>query len=306
VLGVERVGIDDNFFALGGHSLSAIKLIGRIRATLGVEIAIRSLFEAPTVEALAKHIRARAATRSDLEILLPLRSGGNSQPLFCIHPASGFSWIYSRLIRHIPSDYPLYALQIRSLSKRDVLPCSVEDLAADYVSVIRKVQPAGPYNLLGWSMGGLIAYAIATHLQKMGEEIAVLALLDSYPLEVFPSDLDVTARPLQEMMEDLRREGHWVSEFSVDHFQAIVEAYINNLRILKKFSPHRFHGDVLLFASTEAKAFSPLEAWQPYVSGEIKIVRTECTHDAMLDPAPAARIGKALVTELDKHSRQRE
>ena len=302
VLGLHEVGIDDNFFALGGNSLLAIRLISRIRATLNVEIAIRNLFEAPTVDALAKHIHAGGATRSDLEVLLPLRTGGSSPPLFCIHPASGFSWIYSRLIRHIPSDHPLYALQIRNLSKPDILPETVEEMAADYASVIRSVQPNGPYNLLGWSMGGLVAYAIATHLQKAGQEVAVLALLDSYPLEVFPSDWDATARPLQEMMDALRREGHWVSGFSEDHFRDIVEAYYNNIRIVKKFAPQRFHGDVLLFTSTSVENISPLEAWKPYVSGEIKIVQTECDHDAMLNSPAAAKIGIVLTAELDKHS----
>ena len=177
------------------------------------------------------------------------------------------------------------------------------EMAADYVSVIRNVHPTGPYNLLGWSMGGLIAHAIATNLQKLGHEIGVLALLDSYPFEVFPSDWETTAQPLEEMMEALHGEGHWVSSFSEDHFKAIVEAYYNNIRISKEFSPQQFNGDVLLFVSTgAAEPLSPLEAWKPYVNGEIKILRMECDHDAMLNPPAAAKIGPVLTAELDKHS----
>ena len=168
MLGVERVGIDDNFFDLGGHSLLAIRLISRIRASMDAEISLRSLFEAPTVEDLAKRlIRGRPAL-SDFETLLPIRPSGTKLPLFCIHDAGGFSWPYSKLIRHIPPEHPIYGLQARNLTQRAMRPRSIDEMAEDYVSLIRKVQPAGPYNLLGWSFGGLVAHAIATQLQEAG------------------------------------------------------------------------------------------------------------------------------------------
>src|SRR5262249_54993904 len=131
VLGVARLGIDDNFFELGGHSLLATRLISRIRASLDVELAIRELFEAPTVAALGRRLSAGEKARSDLEVLLPIRLAGTSRPLFCIHPAVGLSWSYSRLISHIPSDYPIYALQARNLLQGNVIPDSVEDMAED-------------------------------------------------------------------------------------------------------------------------------------------------------------------------------
>jgi thioesterase domain-containing protein/acyl carrier protein len=302
VLRLERVGIDENFFELGGHSLLATRLISRIRATLGIELSIRGLFEAPTVAALAKYPVDETSERSGLEVMLALRPAGDRTPLFCIHPASGLSWCYARLVPHIPSGHPIYGLQDRSLAQDIPLACSLREMAADYLNVICRVQPTGPYNLLGWSFGGLIAYEIATALQRAGQRVALLALLDSYPFRREDSHArgkDDEASDLRQELEDLRRQGDFSSTLSAQLSSAMIEAAESNVRRIGTFVPDPFFGDIVLFVASNEESEPPIDAWRPYIRGKIKIYRIDCSHEAMLHPQPAKTIGCVLAAELE-------
>jgi nonribosomal peptide synthetase DhbF len=247
-------------------------------------------------------------TRSDLEVLLPIRPAGTSRPLFCIHPVAGLSWAYSRLIRHIPADHPIFALQARSLSGTEPFPDTLQGMASDYLNIIREIQPVGPYNLLGWSFGGLVAHAMATQLQSHGEQVALLALLDSYPFEPQNEvESDVTevissgapSSSLRQLLESLRREGdmHWALENN--DYEVVAATYRNNVRIMKDHVPVRFNGDALLFTASESGNIPPFESWRPFVT-ELKVHVVHCTHDSMMDARPAESIGKTIAAELGK------
>jgi nonribosomal peptide synthetase DhbF len=263
---------------------------------------------------LARRLANGHTPGSDLETVLPLRLHGSKQPLFCIHHAGGFSWPYARLIPHIPSDRPIYGIQARSLIETDDLPDTLEQVSADYLRLIREIQPDGPYNLLGWSFGGLVAHSIATQLQSIDQKVAMLALLDSYPAGRHRALHDhddrehekerlfagVADDSIRSMLDTLRREGDALPSLKEIHYEAIKNSYKNNVRLMASFLPQRFRGDALLFVAMQGDAKPSHQVWSPYVSGRIEVHRIDCTHEAMMEPMPAAKIGSVLATELDR------
>jgi len=180
VLSKEKIGIRDNFFDLGGHSLLAARLMHRIEQAYGQRIPLAALLQAPTIEQFSVLLRTEGSS-SSWSLLVPIQAEGSRPPFFCVHGVGGNVVGFRDLTRHMEPDQPFYALQPQGLDGKRPCLSSVTEMAEQYVREIRRVQPQGPYRIGGYSFGGLVAYEMAQRLQADGEEVALLALFDTYP-----------------------------------------------------------------------------------------------------------------------------
>jgi amino acid adenylation domain-containing protein len=181
VLNVEKISLDDNFFELGGHSLLAVKVINHLREQLQDEnIPLSILFQHPTPRKIAESLTKENYLISTGDILC-LQSQGNGIPLFLIPGTDGYGLVFAELARKFRHHHKVYSLQFPGLF-RDISFSNVDDLAGFYVQTLRSIQPHGPYAILGWSMGGIVAYAMAKQLQEANESIEFLGIADIDPL----------------------------------------------------------------------------------------------------------------------------
>ncbi|MER7769136.1 amino acid adenylation domain-containing protein [Kitasatospora sp. NPDC096140] len=297
-LGLDRVGPDDSFFELGGHSLLATRLIGRIRALLGAEIGIATLFEAPTAAGLAA--RLDEAPTDPYASVIELRRGrASSRPVFCIHPIGGLSWCYSSVLPHLERDQPVYGIQVTESHGRFKAVESLDALARRYADLITATHPDGPYVVMGWSLGGVLSYEVARLLEASGRTVDLVVLYDAWPYErpVTPEELDgdfaawvtgeVIAGPSADGALDARQS------------RALVRAAKGVAALLGPPHPDGYHGRVLSIAAakTVAERGSAAQAWQPYLTAaEHHVVDSD--HDAMMTPAVMEQSGPLVTAAL--------
>ncbi|WP_336081622.1 non-ribosomal peptide synthase/polyketide synthase [Nocardia sp. SSK8] len=310
VLDLDRIGMDDNFFDLGGNSLTAVQLAARLSEALGVAIPVAWFFAEPTPSVIAERVAGQRDSADDaFAVLLPLRTGGSRAPLFCVHPVGGVSWSFAGITRHLDPERPVYGLQSPALGADEPLPATIEDWADRYVAAIRSVQPEGPYHLLGWSLGGLLAHAVATRLQADGATVARLAMMDSWLGEAPTGTAAPTVGDLlggfagqdvpfdvDGLVDAAAALGGPLAGLDRARVTRIVDAAAASMRMVDDYRPRRFDGDLVYFAATvdDPTGARGAASWADAIGGTVHRHGIDATHWAMTGEPALARIAAVL------------
>ncbi|WP_354596888.1 amino acid adenylation domain-containing protein [Streptomyces sp. JL1001] len=356
VLGLSRFGVEQNLFDVGMDSMKSLRLVSGARAA-GLEITIADVFVHQSVAALAGSCRpepvgteaADTAPRSGAEVMagalasaaeldltdpfsamLSINPAGSRPPVFCVHGGVGFSLPYLPLAQHLDPEQPIYGIQAPCVVDFAPLPGSIEEIATDYVRMIKKVRPQGPYHLLGWSFGGTIVYEMALQLRRAGEEVGVLSVLDAYPRTGVPDDREEQSLfawllegighhrsefgdrdlTIGDIFETLRKDRSPLAEMGERRMERMVDLMAHHQTLKSLYAPGRYDGKMQLFVSesplSDGERTDKVGLWGPVFDGPMDVHHIACTHDEMMSRAPLSEIGPAIAAELDRWHAEHE
>ncbi|MEO1375652.1 MAG: SDR family NAD(P)-dependent oxidoreductase, partial [Cyanobacteria bacterium J06635_10] len=316
LLGIERVGIYDNYFELGGHSLIAVRLMAQIQRKCGQNLPLATLFQAPTVEKLASALQQTTDSRP-WSPLVEIQPRGSKRPFFCSPGGGGNVLYFYQLANCLGLDQPFYGLQASGLDGKTPAYTRIEDMAADYIKAIQVVQPEGPYLLGGHSFGGRVAFEIALQLQQLGQEVAVLAIFDTWapipdqkPVEVhkddtqyliemvnmvegfFSKNLSITEDTLRSLMPSeqlnhllarLKTAEILPPQATLDQVSGFLEVYKANSKANYAYVPQEaYRNQVTVFRAQEEICDNPSMGWDKYSLKSVETYEVPGKHITML------------------------
>ena len=342
VLAVSPIGMDDNFFELGGHSLLAVRLFAQIEKSLGRNLPLATLFQAPTIRSLAEVLR-KDGWDAPWSSLVLLQGGGNRRPFFCVHAAGGNVLEYHALAQLLGSDQPFYGFQAQGLDGNQAPHTSIKEMAAHYIREMREVQPEGPYLIGGRSSGGTVAFEMACQLAADGEQIDVLALLDAYPAGYFkllpgsgsfPQRVVRYAKKIQTHGQNIgelkgleklsyltgklrfapAKAKHKIYRRAFKLYQKVgrrLPAVLRNIEELnfaavKDYVPQVYSGQATLFLASDDRtaAFDVEEGWQGLVAGGLEKIHVSGNHLDIVKEPHVRTLAEKLRVCLDRANGQ--
>lgn len=323
VLGRERFGVDEDFFASGGHSLAALEVIAAVEEQLGLRVSIGALFAHPTVQALAASIAGERGEGAEFAPVLPLRehpvvpdTTEAPAPLFILPPAGGLGWCYAGYLSHLPAQQGVYALQSEAFSDPQAgFASSLQELAEGYLKLIEKTlaERSLPrrFALMGWSVGGTAAVQVAALAQAAGAQVERVILLDAYPSEQWQGvpapDEQESFRALLRMgglpepavdeqldlpgtLERLQRAGSAMGYLPEEKLGVCLGSMRASAALMRGAEQAFFGGDVLLVGVPhEDQPYLDAAGWAAHASS-FRSVLLEGTHPDLVNPARLAEV----------------
>lgn len=323
VLGRERFGVDEDFFASGGHSLAALEVIAAVEEQLGLSVSIGALFAHPTVQALAASIAGERGEGAEFAPVLPLREQPTAHdatdapaPLFILPPAGGLGWCYAGYLSHLPAQQGVYALQAEAFSDPQTgFASSLQELAEGYLKLIEKTlaERSLPrrFALMGWSVGGTAAVQVAALAQAAGALVERVILLDAYPSEQWQGvpapDEQESFRALLRMgglpepaadeqldlpgtLERLQRAGSAMGYLPEEKLGVCLGSMRASAALMRGAEQAFFDGDVLLVGVPhEDQPYLDAAGWAAHASS-FRAVLLEGTHPDLVNPARLAEV----------------
>jgi thioesterase domain-containing protein/acyl carrier protein len=311
ILNVHPIGVQDNFFDLGGHSLVAVRLMSQIQQQFKKNLTLATLFQGQTIEQLATILRQQTDSLP-WSPLVTIQSGSSQRPLFCVHPAGGNVLCYYDLALHLGLEQPLYGLQARGLDGQQEPYTRVEDMAAYYIEAMQAVQPQGPYLLAGWSFGGFVAFEMAQQLQAKNQQVALLAMLDTRApfkaseklqedddaallVEMFQEeDIFLELDRLRQLeldkqliyvIEQAKQINLIPPDFGLEQGRRLLQVYKSQYRAARDYMPQPYPGRITFFQASEQAVVAlnnPTKDWGELAAFGVETYRVPGNHQNML------------------------
>jgi thioesterase domain-containing protein/acyl carrier protein len=333
VLGIHPINVKDDFFNLGGNSLSAVRLMLEIEQHFGQKLSLAMLFPSSTIEHLATILRQATGSRLSSP-LVPIQPDGTKPPFFCVHPIGGNVLCYLDLARHLGEDQPFYGLQASGIDGQGEPKSRVEDMASYYIEAIREIRPQGPYWLGGWSFGGVVAFEMAQQLHSFGEQVALLALIDSsapqrnsHLMEVntaatlawfakdlgsyFGKELAVSASALQSLapdeqlsyvLERARAAKVVLPDAGVAEIGRLLEVVLANRQAERSYTPVVYPNQIMVFRAEELIEpgnSDPTMGWNHLTDGGVKVYTISGDHYTLVKEPHVRVLAERLRNSLE-------